>query len=110
MSEALEGSGRRIDYTDAIAEPSAWATPTQLGTVAEMAGFSGEDRMAFLKDPDGFLQAPVGEDSDVAWIEFPHISHELDRAWVGYVKAEQERAIRTAAVRRTFEDSRIAAA
>ncbi len=73
-----------------------------------MVGLTGQDRRVFLADPDGFLQAPAGEDAEIAWIELPHVSYAIDRAWVGYVKAEQDRAIRTAAVFMTFENSRIA--
>jgi hypothetical protein len=109
-SEALEGAGVRIDYTDAIAEPSTWATLLQLEIIADIAGFDMRERRDFLDDPDGFLQAPAGEDAELNYIEFPHIEYALDRAWQQYVKIQQNRAIRTAAVRRTFEDSRIAAA
>jgi len=107
-SEALDGAGRSLDYTDAIAEPSTWATAQQLETIADVAGLSMFDRKMFLADPDGFLQSSAGEDYDTAWIELPHVSYALDCAWERYVKAEQDRSVRTAAVRRTFEDSRIA--
>ncbi len=106
-SEALEGAERRIDYTDSIAEPSSWATNFQLETIAAVAGLSGDKRKKFLADPDAFLQSPVNEDSDIAWIDFPHISYVLDSAWQSYVAAEHHRSVRTAAVRRTFEVSRI---
>jgi hypothetical protein len=108
-SEALEGAEVRIDYTDAIAEPSTWVSPLQLEIVADIAGLNMEQRRDFLEDPDGFLQAPAGEDGTPAWYELPHVAHALDSAWRQYIKAEHNRAIRTAAVRKTFTDSRIAA-
>jgi hypothetical protein len=107
-SEALDGAGRLIDYTDGIAEPSSWATTLQLEAIADVAGFSRLGRKSFMANPDTFLQAPAGEDADIAWIELPHISHALDLAWQSHVSAQQQRSIRTAAVRRTFEESRIA--
>ncbi len=107
-SEALEGARQRIDYTDAIAEPSSWATRIQLESIAVAAGLTDQNRKVFLADPDGFLQSPAGEDADIAWIELPHVSYAIDRAWAGYVKAEQDRAIRTAAICMIFKNSRIA--
>jgi hypothetical protein len=107
-SEALDGAERRIDYTDAIAAPSTWASPLQLEIIADYAGFDMIERRDFLEDPDGFLQAPAGEPYDIARIEFPHIAHALDCAWQQYVKLQHDRAVRTAAVRLTFENSRIA--
>jgi hypothetical protein len=107
VSEALEGAGRMLDYTDVIAMPSLWATTLQLDTIADVAGLSRLDRKAFMTDPDAFLQAPAGEDAEIAWIELPHVSHALDTAWQSHVHSEQARSVRTAAVRRTFEDSRI---
>ncbi len=109
-SEALEGAGMLMDYTDAIAEPSTWATPLQFEVVADIAGFDMRERRDFLDDPDGFLQRPFQDDAEIAYIELPHISHALDSAWKEYVAAEHSRAIRIAAVRKTFEDARIAAA
>jgi hypothetical protein len=109
QSQALSGAGRVIDYTDDIAAPSTWATPLQLEIIADLAGFDMRERRDFLEDPEGFLQAPAGEDAECpAYIELPHIAYALDRAWHEYVNAEHSRAIRTAAVRTTFEESRIA--
>lgn len=109
-SEALAGAGRALDYTDAIAAPSTWATAQQLESIAEIAGLNRTARRGFLDDPDGFLQAPAGEDAEVTWIELPHVAHALDCAWLQYVAAEHGHSIRTAAVRKTFEESRIASA
>jgi hypothetical protein len=106
-SEALEGAGTMLDYTDAIAMPSLWATTLQLESIATVAGLSRLARKAFMCDPDAFLQAPAGKDAEIAWIELSHISFALDCAWHGHVATEQSRSIRTAAVRRTFEQSRI---
>jgi hypothetical protein len=106
--EALDRAECRLDYTDSIAEPSLWASLLQLEIIADLAGFDMYERRDFLEDPDGFLQAPAGEDYDIARIEMPHIAHALDCAWHQYVKVQQDRSIRTAAVRMTFENSRIA--
>jgi hypothetical protein len=107
-SEALERAGVELDYTDAIAEPSTWATPLQLEVIADVAGFDMRERRDFLEDPDGFLQALAGMDAEITFIELPHIEHALNCAWKEYVAAEHNRAVRIAAVRITFEESRIA--
>jgi hypothetical protein len=106
-SEALDGAGRMLDYTDVIAMPSLWATGLQLATIADVAGLARLDRKAFMSNPDAFLQAPAGVDAEIAWIELPHVSYALDCAWQSHVNAEQVRSIRTAAVRKIFEESRI---
>ncbi len=107
-SEAITGAGLALDYTDAIAEPSTWAALLQLEIIADIAGLGMSERRDFLENPDGFLQAPAGEDAEIAYIELPHIEYALDCAWKEYVAAEHIRAVRTAAVRMTFEESRIA--
>lgn len=109
-SEAITGAGFALDYTDAIAEPSTWATHLQLEIVADIASLGMSERRDFLEDPDGFLQAPAGEDAEIAYIELPHIEYALDCAWKEYVTAEHIRAVRTAAVRMTFEGSHMARA
>jgi hypothetical protein len=97
----------RLDYTDAIAEPSTWAQPAQLEGLASLLGLAGAYRRAFLADPNGYLQRPVPGAEDVAFIELPHASHALDLAWQSYVALEMQTAVRTAAIRKTFQEARI---
>lgn len=107
-SEAIAGAGHSLDYTDAIAEPSTWATKLQLKIIAEITGLGMREQRDLFDDPDGFLQSPAGEDAEIAYIELPHIAHALDCAWKEYVATEHNRAVRTADVRMTFAESRIA--
>lgn len=107
-SEALHGAGYRLDYTDAIAFPSSWATTEQLKSIALAVGLASTAWPAFLTNPEGFLQREVEGMEDVVYYELPHVAQALDVAWQQYVKAEHDRAVRTAAVRTTFQLSRIA--
>lgn len=108
QSEALELSGRRLDYTDSIAFPSSWATREQLQALAITIEHTTGVWTAFLADPDGFLQEEADGFDGVAYIELPHIAHALDTAWQQRVMTEIGAAIRTAAIRKTFSEARIA--
>jgi hypothetical protein len=107
-AEGLQLAGVRLDYTDAIAFPSTWAQPAQLETIASLLGLDGPCLRAFLASPDEYLQRPVEGTNDVALIDLPHVSHALDLAWQTYVALEMGTAVRTAAIRRTFQEARIA--
>jgi hypothetical protein len=106
-AESLQLAGVRLDYTDAIASPSTWAQPAQLEAIASLLGLDGPCRRAFLVSPDDYLQRPAEGTDDVALIELPHVSHVLDMAWQTYVASEMDTAVRTAAIRKTFQEARI---
>jgi len=106
-AEGLQLAGVRLDYTDAIASPSTWAQPAQLETIASLLGLDDPCRRAFLASPDEYLQRPAPGTDDVAFIELPHVSHALDIAWLAYVASEMDTAVRTAAIRKTFQEARI---
>lgn len=67
-----------VDYTDAIADPAAWLTPSQLRALADAVEIAGlGDRAGLLRDPAAWLQAddrylhPVVDQAlDAAWVEF----------------------------------------
>lgn len=44
------------DWTEASAHPSEWMSAADLGRVAQALGLRGEDRAAWLADPDAWLQ------------------------------------------------------
>ena len=86
------------DYTDEIASPSGWASPTALRRIAKSAELSRSESRAFRADPDGYLA-----DRGVTWnIEAP-----LDEAWqrwflrTGTVEAVKRRAVVRAFARET---------
>jgi hypothetical protein len=106
-SEALQLAGVTLDYTDAIASPSTWAQSAQLEAIASLLGLEGTSRRQFLASPDDYLQRPVADSDDVALIDLPHVSHALDMAWQTYVALEMDTAVRTAAIRKTFQEARI---
>ena len=106
-ADAFQLAGVRLDYTDAIAQPSTWTQPAQLEAIASQLGITGADRRAFLADPDDYLQRPATGMEDVSFIELPHVSHALDLAWQAYVAQQQDAAVRTAAIRQTFCEARI---
>lgn len=108
QSEALELADRRLDYTDLIASPSTWITREQLRVLAVTIGLTTDAWADFLADPDGFLQEEADGFDSVAYIELPHIAHALDTAWQQRVMTEIGDAIRTAAIRKTFSEARIA--
>jgi len=90
------------DYTDAIAEPSAWMTRAAQSRVARAVGLERADRKAWMSDPDEFLQleAPNGE----PWYAWPDMEEaleaEYDNAAAGRggweTAARKERSLRVA--------------
>jgi hypothetical protein len=101
-SPVLATLGYRIDYTDLIAAPSAWATEEMLREIALASGFTLSETHAFFADPDGFLgRAITGADS-YYW-ENPMVAMALDRAWGKYVQQQVHSHVRTAAIRETFQ-------
>jgi hypothetical protein len=107
-AQALRLSEVHLDYTDSIAFPSYWASRSQLAELAAVLGLESGDEEEFIASPDEFLQRPAKGIEDVSFIELPHVSCALDRAWERYVSATIDVAVRTAAIRRMFADARIA--
>jgi hypothetical protein len=105
-SEALIGAGYRLDYTDAIASPSSWASDFQLREIAVSAGFDERTVESFVDDPDSFLQLEIAEDNCLYW-ELPTMQAALDGAWYSYLQSMHTDAIRIAAIRKIFSGSPI---
>lgn len=106
-SLVLDRCGRGLDYTDLIASPALWARNDDLMEVANYAGLGPHETAALIANPDGFLQSPVGGDSDMNWIEHPLIAIALDNAWERFVSRTVRSSVRTAAIAEVFANSRI---
>jgi hypothetical protein len=70
------------DYTDHIAFPSEWLSQRQLQTIARELAFSGDERRAFLADPDGFLQQHCWEAlPEEVTSRCPELQEALEATW-----------------------------
>lgn len=75
-----------FDYTDHIAEPSGWMSPSELRAFAAQVGAPS------MADIDGWLQAPA--DSGEARVADPRVELALDAAWRRYVAGYGSEAFR----------------
>lgn len=75
--------GIHEDYTEAIASPQVWLSKAGLEAVAQNRDLNPDERKAWMKDPEGFLQSPWGEGT--RWQD-PFLQQVLDQAWTRYVE------------------------
>lgn len=104
-SPVLSILGAVLDYTDQIANPSAWCERDQLEAIVRNLCLTVREADEFLADPNAFLQLPCRGVEDLCWIEHPVMSLELDRAWEIYVEQFLHSCVRTAAITASFADS-----
>ena len=100
--------GASGDYTDEIAEPSAWAGRAALVRIATEAGLDDEQARAFYRDPDGLLQEPCSGGDSPAWYEHPVMAHALDTAWIAEWDRRLTASRKMEAITRAFKADPIA--
>lgn len=84
------------DWSDIIAFPSEWASPTALRRIAKSAGLSASQRRSLLEDPDEFFQSSsTGNGAPFYIVAEPIIEREL-AAWFHKIETteRQRRGVR----------------
>ena len=70
------------DYTDLIATPSAWMTPTAQRQFVKLAGLTAAEARRWHHDPDAFLQEQ--DDDSERRYQQPLVDLALDQLWAAY--------------------------
>jgi len=114
--EHLEGWNREVedpefgavgDFTDEIAEPSAWMGKAARAALAKEVGLSAGEARTWMEDPDGFLQGLSPNEYDT-WGTYQPMAYAMENAWI----AERDRRLTASrkmeAITRAFEGHPIA--
>jgi len=90
-----------LDYTEAIAFPSEWASPTALKRIADKV-FPPRSKLkaAFKEDPDSFLQGHTP--SGAPWWSDPVMAGLLDKEWAAAHASEMVAEVKRQAFRHIF--------